>query len=97
MCVVQDEFQGHLTDARVHHGQRAKTSERDGLRSWTARETTLCLWAPRSQPPGLLAVSDIARGVCGEGQTGVRAGALNREAGAECAICDTVTDVRRAP
>lgn len=63
MCVVvQNEFLGHLMSARVHNGQRAKTSERERA----ARETTLCLWAPRSQPLGLLAVSDIAQGVCGE-------------------------------
>lgn len=67
------------------------------VRRIIAWETTLCLWASRSPPLGLLAVSDIAQGACGEWQTSEKARALNEEAGAECAICDTFTGILWAP
>lgn len=78
MCVVQDEFQGHLTDARVHNGQRARTRREGDCQGNNA--LPLGLWQRVTLP-----------------RESVGARALNREAGAECAIGDTFTGILWAP
>ena len=62
-CIVQDDFCGHLVNARFHNSQYSRPesqksqAERERLQRRVAPGTTLCLWAPRSQPLGPLAVT----------------------------------------